>query len=65
MPSPDDEEGNTFWKKVINRLKEDQDIYKCYYMLFVSFVNFGVIKTMYENTTDKKVIIDCGGMLWQ
>ena len=26
MPSPDDEEGDKFWKKVINRLKNDQGI---------------------------------------
>ena len=57
MPLPDDEEGEQFWKKVINRLKEDQGINA---MIIYSFVNFDIIKRMYENLTDKKVIVDCG-----
>ena len=57
MPSPDDEEGDKFWKKVINRLKNDQGINA---MIIYSFVKFDIVKTMYENLTDKKVIVDCG-----
>ena len=57
MPSPDDEEGDKFWKKVINRLKSDQGINA---MIIYSFVNFDIMKKMYENLTDKKVIVDCG-----
>ena len=57
MPLPDDEEGEQFWKKVINRLKNDQGINA---MILYSFVNFDIMKKMYENLTDKKVIVDCG-----
>ena len=57
MPSPDDEEGDKFWKKVINRLKNDQGINA---MIIYSFENFDIMKKMYENLTDKKVIVDCG-----
>ena len=57
MPSPDDEEGDKFWTTVINRLKEDQGINA---MIIFSFVNFELIKRMYENLTNKKVIVDCG-----
>ena len=57
MPSPDDEEGEQFWKKVIDRLKNDQGINA---MIIYSFVNFDIIKRMYENLTDKKVIVECG-----
>ena len=41
MPSPDDEEGGKFWKKVINRLKNDQGINA---MIIYSFVNFDIMK---------------------
>ena len=57
MPSPDDGEGEQFWKKVIDRLKNDQGLNA---MIIYSFVNFDIIKKMYENLTDKQVIIDCG-----
>jgi hypothetical protein len=57
MPSPDDEEGEQFWKKVIDRLNNDQGINA---LIIYSFVNFDIIKRMYENLTDKKVIINCG-----
>ena len=57
MPSPDDEEGEKVWKKVIDRLKNDQGKYG---MIIFSFVRFDIIKRMFENLTDKKVIIDCG-----
>ena len=57
MPSPDDEEGETFWKKVIDRMKEAEGVNA---MMIYSFVNFGVIKKMYENLTNRKVIVDCG-----
>ena len=60
MPSPDDEEGEKFWKKVIDRLKNDQGINA---MLIFSFVDFEIITRMYENLTNKKVIIDCGKKL--
>ena len=56
MPLPDDEEGEQFWKKVIKRLKNDQGINA---MILYSFVNFDIMKKMYENLTDKKVIVDC------
>ena len=56
MPS-DDEEGDKFWKKVIDRLKNDQGLNA---MIIYSFVNFDIMKQMYENLTDKKVIVDCG-----
>ena len=29
-------------------------------MIVYSFVRFDIMKNMYENLTDKKVIIDCG-----
>ena len=29
-------------------------------MILYSFVRFDIMKNMYENLTDKKVIIDCG-----
>ena len=59
MPSPDDEERNTFGSKfkVIDRLKEDQGMTT---MIVFSFVRFDIIKWMYEHLTDKEVIIDCG-----
>ena len=57
MPLPDDDEGHTFWKKVIDRMKENEGVNA---MIIYSFVNFTIMKKMYENLTDKKVIIDCG-----
>ena len=57
MPSPDDEEGETFWKKVIDRMKEAEGVNG---MIIYSFVRFDIVKKMYEHLTDKKVIIDCG-----
>ena len=57
MPSPDDEEGEKFWKKVIDRMKEAEGVNG---MIIYSFVRFDIMKKMYENLTDKKVIIDCG-----
>ena len=70
MPSPDYEEGEQFWKKVIDRLKNDQGINA---MIIYSFVYFDIIKRMYENLTDKQVIVEYGrnltvmenGMPWQ
>ena len=70
VPSPDDEEGDKFWKKVIDRLKNDQGLNA---MIIYSFVIFDIVKKMYENLTDKKVIVDYGKelnrdgkwMLWQ
>ena len=57
MPSPDDEEGETFRKKVIDRMKEAEGVNG---MIIYSFVRFDIMKKMYEHLTDKKVIIDCG-----
>ena len=57
MPSPDDKEGEQFWKKVIDTMKEAERVNA---MIIYSFVRFDIMKKMYENLTDKKVIIDCG-----
>ena len=57
MPLPDDEEGEQFWKKVIDRMKDNEGVNG---MIIYSFVRFDIMKKMYENITDKKVIIDCG-----
>ena len=51
MPSPDDEEGGKFWKKVIDRTKEAEGV-NC--MIISSFVRFDIMKKMYENLTGKK-----------
>ena len=50
MPSPDDEEGDKFWKKVIGRMKETEGVNG---MIIYLFVRFGIMKKMYENLTDK------------
>ena len=55
MRSRDDEEGNKFWKKVIDRMKEAEGVNG---MIIFSFVRFDILKKMYENFTDRKVIID-------
>ena len=57
MLSPDDEEGEKYWKKVIDRMKDNEGVNG---MIIYSFVRFDIMKKMYENSTDKKVIIDCG-----
>ena len=49
MPSPDDEEGDKFWKKVIDRMKEAEGVNG---MITYSFVRFDIMKKMYENLTD-------------
>ena len=49
MPSPDDEEGETCWKKVLDRMKEKEGVNG---MIIYSFVRFDIIKKMYENLTD-------------
>ena len=41
-------------------MKNDQGINA---MIIYSFVNFDIIKRMYENLTDKTVIIECGKKL--
>ena len=51
MPSPDDEEGEKFWKKVIDRMEEAEGVNG---MIIYSFVRFDIMKKMYENLTDKK-----------
>ena len=57
MPSPDDEEGDKLWKKVIDRMKDNEGVNG---MIIYSFVRFDIMKKMYENLTYKNVIIDCG-----
>ena len=57
MPSPDDKQGEQFWKKVIDRMKSGEGVKD---MTRYMFVNFAIIKKMYENLTDKQIIIDCG-----
>ena len=57
VPSPDDEEGETIWKNVIDRMKDNEGVNG---MITYSFVRFDIMKKMHENLTDKKVIIDCG-----
>ena len=57
MPSPDDEEGKQLWIKVIDRLKKEDGVNE---LVIFSFWRFDIMKKMYENLTDKKVIIDCG-----
>ena len=42
MPSPDDEEGETCWKKVIDRMKEKEGVNG---MKIYSFVRFDIMKT--------------------
>ena len=56
MHSPDDEEGDKFWKKAIDRMKETEGVNGMIY----SFVRFDMMKKMYKNLTARKVIIDCG-----
>ena len=57
MPSPDDEEGEYWWFKVIDRLKNDQGING---MIFFWLMRFDIIKRMYENLTNKTIIVECG-----
>ena len=57
MPSPDDEEGEYWWFKVIDRLKNDQGING---MIIFSLMRFDIIKRMYENLTNKTSIVECG-----
>ena len=57
MPSPDDEEGEYWWFKVIDRLKNDQGING---IIFFSLMRFDIIKRMYENLTNKTIIVECG-----
>ena len=57
MPTPDDEEGEKNWKKVVDRMKDNEGANG---MIIYSFVRFDIMKKMYDNLTVKKVIIDCG-----
>ena len=57
MPSPDDEEGKQLWIKVIDRLKKEDGVNE---LVIFSFWRFDIMKRMYENLTDKDVIVDCG-----
>jgi len=58
VPSPDDEEGDKFWKKVIDdfKRKRGRSIY-IYGMICFAFVGFGIIRNVW-NLTEKKVIVD-------
>ena len=44
VPSPDDEEGEQFWKKVTDRLKENEGVNG---MTIYWFVRFDIMKKMY------------------
>ena len=57
MPSPDDEEGDKFWKKVNDRLKNDQGANA---MIIHSFVRFDIMKKCMKTSLINKHIIDCG-----
>ena len=57
MPSPDDEGGKQLWIKVIDRLKKEDGVNE---LVIFSFWRFDIMKKMYENLTDRKVIVDCG-----
>ena len=57
IPSPDDEEGEYWWFKVFDRLKNDQGING---MIFFSLMRFDIINRMYENLTNKTIIVECG-----
>ena len=57
LPSPDDEGGKQLWKKVIDRLKKESGVNEV--EIYMSW-RFDIIKKMYENLTDRKVIIKCG-----
>ena len=48
VPSPHHEEGDKFWKKVIDRMKEEG----ANGMIIYSFVRVDIMKHMYENLTD-------------
>ena len=43
MPLPDDEEGEQFWKKVIDRMKDNEGVNG---MIIYSFVRFDIMKHM-------------------
>ena len=51
MPSSNDEEGEAFWKEVINRMKSGEGVKD---MTINMFVNFDITKKLYGNLTDKK-----------
>ena len=51
MPSPDDEEGETFWKKVIDRMKEAEGVNG---MIIYSFVRFDIMKRCMNTSPIKK-----------
>ena len=50
MPSPDDEEGDKFREKVIDRLRNIEGVNG---MIIHSSVRLDIMKKMYENLTDK------------
>ena len=61
LPSPDDEEGEKVWQKVIESMKEAEEVNG---MMMYSFVRIEIMKKVYENVTDKKKnIMDCGKKL--
>ena len=60
LPSIDYEGDNPFWFKAIHRMK---DVGKVDAIAIFALADFETIKRMYENITDKKVIIECGKKL--
>ena len=51
MPSPDDKEGEQFWKKVIDRMKEAEGVNA---MIIYSFVRFDIMKKCMQTSLIKK-----------
>ena len=51
MPSPDDEERDNFWKKVIDRMKEAEGANG---MTIYSFVRFDIVKKCMNTSLTKK-----------
>ena len=57
MPSSDNEEGKRFWKKISDRLNDDERVNG---KAKADFIRLDIIKRMYENITDKIMIIKWG-----
>ena len=51
MPSPDDKEGEQFWKKVIDTMKEAEGVNA---MIIYSFVRFDIMKKCMKTSLIKK-----------
>ena len=50
MPSSNDEEGEAFWKKVINRMKSGEGVKDMTIYIYM-FVNFDIVKQKCMNTS--------------